>query len=57
MRWRLKIQKQYKNHDNGGLTYIGPMGEIALTPALVLDWARALVWSFAFLWIKFLMDV
>ncbi|KAF8132039.1 hypothetical protein EV363DRAFT_1480092 [Boletus edulis] len=42
-RWRIKLAKKYKNDYDEGLTYITPSGvSIPLTPAMVLDWARAL---------------
>ena len=44
--WRIKLQKLYKNEHDEGLTYVGPMGPLCLTPAMVLDWCRALVCFF-----------
>lgn len=41
-RWRLKLLKAYKNEYDEGLTYIGPLGPIPLTPAMVRDWCLAL---------------
>jgi len=42
-RWHLKLQKAHKNENDEGLTYIGPLGPILLTPAMVRDWCLALV--------------
>lgn len=42
-RWRLKLVKAHKNENDEGLTYIGPLKPIALTPAMVRDWCLALV--------------
>ncbi|KIK13778.1 hypothetical protein PISMIDRAFT_17760 [Pisolithus microcarpus 441] len=41
-RWRLKLQKAYKNEHDEGLTYIGPLGSIPLTPTMIRDWCLAL---------------
>ncbi|KIK15550.1 hypothetical protein PISMIDRAFT_16437 [Pisolithus microcarpus 441] len=41
-RWRLKLQKAYKNEGDKGLMYFGPQGPIPLTPAMVHDWCLAL---------------
>ncbi|KIK13183.1 hypothetical protein PISMIDRAFT_119385 [Pisolithus microcarpus 441] len=43
--WRIKLQHLHKNEHDEGFTYIGPMGPLALTPAMILDWCRALVSS------------
>jgi hypothetical protein len=40
--WRIKLQQKYKDEHNEGLTYVGPLRALPLTPAMVLDWARAL---------------
>ncbi|KAI6017834.1 hypothetical protein EDC04DRAFT_2607976 [Pisolithus marmoratus] len=37
-----KLQKVYKNKLDEGLTYIGPLRSIPLTPAMVWDWCLAL---------------
>ena len=43
-RWRTMLAKRYKNDQNEGLTYVTPSGHaLPLTPAMVLDWARAMV--------------
>jgi hypothetical protein len=41
-RWHIKLQQRYKNEHDEGLTYVGPLGALFLTLAMVLDWARAL---------------
>ena len=41
--WRIKLTKLYTNEHDEGLTYIRASGAMWLTPAMVLDWARALV--------------
>ncbi|KAG6370349.1 hypothetical protein JVT61DRAFT_12157 [Boletus reticuloceps] len=42
-RWRTMLTKKYKNEQNEGLTYVTPSGDaLPLTPAMVLDWARAM---------------
>jgi hypothetical protein len=43
IRWHIKLQARYKNDHDEGYTYVGPMGMIAFTPAMILDWCRALV--------------
>ncbi|KAI6025200.1 hypothetical protein BKA83DRAFT_4491946 [Pisolithus microcarpus] len=40
--WHVKLQRLHKNEHDEGFTYIGPMGPLALTPAMILDWCRAL---------------
>ncbi|KAG9309093.1 hypothetical protein JVU11DRAFT_10976 [Chiua virens] len=40
--WHIKLQQKYKNEHDEGLTYVGPLGALPLTLAMVLDWARAL---------------
>ncbi|KAI5997734.1 hypothetical protein EDC04DRAFT_2909525 [Pisolithus marmoratus] len=40
--WQLKLQKAYKNEYNEGMTYVGPLGPIPLTLAMVCDWCLAL---------------
>ncbi|KIK82027.1 hypothetical protein PAXRUDRAFT_14938 [Paxillus rubicundulus Ve08.2h10] len=40
--WHIKLQQKYKNEHNKGVTYVGPLGALHLTPAMVLDWAHAL---------------
>ncbi|KAI6041786.1 hypothetical protein EDC04DRAFT_2892670 [Pisolithus marmoratus] len=41
-RWQIKLQQLHKNEQNEGFTYVGPMGPIPLTPAMILDWCHAL---------------
>ncbi|KIJ21121.1 hypothetical protein PAXINDRAFT_6893 [Paxillus involutus ATCC 200175] len=41
-RWHIKLEKEHKNERDEGFTYVGPFGAIALTPAMILDWCRAL---------------
>ncbi|KAI6033484.1 hypothetical protein BKA83DRAFT_4120971 [Pisolithus microcarpus] len=41
-RWRLKLEKMYKNDHDEGLTYVGPLGAVPLTPAMIRDWCIAL---------------
>ncbi|KAI6019254.1 hypothetical protein BKA83DRAFT_4127200 [Pisolithus microcarpus] len=43
--WHIKLQHLHKNEHDEGFTYIGPMGPLALTPAMILDWCQALVSS------------
>ena len=39
-----KLEKKYANPDDGGYTYVADDGEkVPLTPALMLQWARAMV--------------
>ncbi|KAI9570934.1 hypothetical protein HD554DRAFT_2240850 [Boletus coccyginus] len=40
--WRIKLQACYKNSYDEGYMYVSPMGTIALIPAMILDWCRAL---------------
>ncbi|KAI6039442.1 hypothetical protein EDC04DRAFT_2895240 [Pisolithus marmoratus] len=40
--WWIKLQQLHKNEQNKGFTYVGPMGPILLTPAMILDWCHAL---------------
>lgn len=41
---RGKLEKKYANPDDGGYTYVADDGEkIPLTPALMSQWARAMV--------------
>ncbi|KAI6163600.1 hypothetical protein EDD17DRAFT_1428783, partial [Pisolithus thermaeus] len=42
-RWCLKLEKMYRNEHDEGLTYVGPLGAIPLTPAMIRDWCLALV--------------
>lgn len=42
-RWHIKLARIYKNEHDENLTYIRPSGAMQLTPAMVLDWAWALV--------------
>lgn len=42
-RLRLKLQNKYGNEHDGSMTYNGPLGSFPLTPAMVLDWCRAMV--------------
>ncbi|KAH0826292.1 hypothetical protein J3R83DRAFT_5769, partial [Lanmaoa asiatica] len=42
MRWRVKLERLYKNEDDEGMTYVGPRGPLPLTPNMILDWCRAL---------------
>ncbi|KAI6016777.1 hypothetical protein PISMIDRAFT_18143 [Pisolithus microcarpus 441] len=41
-RWCIKLQRLHKNEHDEGFTYIGPMGPLALTLAMILDWCWAL---------------
>ncbi|KIO01833.1 hypothetical protein M404DRAFT_149000, partial [Pisolithus tinctorius Marx 270] len=41
--WCMKLLSWYKNENDEGMTYIGPVGPIPLSPAMVLDWCHALV--------------
>ncbi|KAF9231874.1 hypothetical protein BU15DRAFT_67972 [Melanogaster broomeanus] len=41
-RWRTMLEKKYWNDHGNGLTYVGPLGVLTLTPAMILDWCRAL---------------
>ncbi|KAI6010317.1 hypothetical protein EDC04DRAFT_2580985, partial [Pisolithus marmoratus] len=38
-----KLQQLHKNEQDKGFTYIGPMGTLPLTPAMILDWCCTLV--------------
>ena len=40
--WHIKFQQRYKNEHDEGLTYVGPLGALPLTPAMVFDWVCAL---------------
>ncbi|KAI5980479.1 hypothetical protein EDC04DRAFT_2917958 [Pisolithus marmoratus] len=40
--WHIKLQCLHKNKHDEGFTYIGPMGPLMLTPAMILDWCQAL---------------
>ncbi|KAI6019129.1 hypothetical protein EDC04DRAFT_2901868 [Pisolithus marmoratus] len=46
--WHIKLQHLHKNKHNEGFTYIGPMGPLTLTPAMILDWCQALMSSMIF---------
>ncbi|KAI6011735.1 hypothetical protein EDC04DRAFT_2905321 [Pisolithus marmoratus] len=41
-RWCIKLQQLHKNERDEGWTYIGPMGPVPLTLAMILDWCHAL---------------
>ncbi|KAI5998888.1 hypothetical protein EDC04DRAFT_2909211 [Pisolithus marmoratus] len=41
-RWHLKLEKTYRNEHDEGLTYVGPLGAIPLTPTMICDWCLAL---------------
>ncbi|KAI6018704.1 hypothetical protein BKA83DRAFT_4496185 [Pisolithus microcarpus] len=38
----LKLEKMYKNNCDEELTYVGPLGAVPLTPAMICDWCIAL---------------
>ncbi|KAI6038115.1 hypothetical protein EDC04DRAFT_2896874 [Pisolithus marmoratus] len=38
VQWWIKLQWLHKNEEDEGFTYVGPMGPILLTPAMILDW-------------------
>ncbi|KIK96477.1 hypothetical protein PAXRUDRAFT_40757, partial [Paxillus rubicundulus Ve08.2h10] len=40
--WHIKLQQKYKNEHDEGLTYIGPLRALPLTPVMVLNWTCAL---------------
>ncbi|KAI6008520.1 hypothetical protein EDC04DRAFT_2907074 [Pisolithus marmoratus] len=40
--WHIKLQCLHKNEHDEGFTYIGPMGPLMSTPAMILDWCWAL---------------
>ncbi|KAI5983615.1 hypothetical protein EDC04DRAFT_2506053, partial [Pisolithus marmoratus] len=40
--WHMKLLKAYKNGHDKGLTYVGPLRPIPLTPTMVCDWCLAL---------------
>ncbi|KAI6038005.1 hypothetical protein EDC04DRAFT_2604413 [Pisolithus marmoratus] len=40
--WQIKLQQLHKNEQDEGYTYIGPMGTLPLTPAMILDWCHTL---------------
>ncbi|KAI6022829.1 hypothetical protein BKA83DRAFT_11121 [Pisolithus microcarpus] len=39
--WHIKLQRLHKNKHDEGFTYIGPMGLLTLTLAMILDWCWA----------------
>ncbi|KAF9238400.1 hypothetical protein BU15DRAFT_75336 [Melanogaster broomeanus] len=41
-RWRIMLEKKHQNDHGNGFTYIGPLGVLPLTPAMILDWCHAL---------------
>ena len=45
-----KVEKKYANPDNGGYTFVADDGEkVPLTPALMLQWAWAMVYILLFI--------
>ncbi|KAI6038826.1 hypothetical protein EDC04DRAFT_2895931 [Pisolithus marmoratus] len=42
VQWWIKLQQLHKNEQNEGFMYVGPMGPVPLTPAMILDWCHAL---------------
>jgi hypothetical protein len=36
--WRTMLEKKSQDSHNNGFTYVGPLGALALTPAMILDW-------------------
>ncbi|KIK75744.1 hypothetical protein PAXRUDRAFT_784664, partial [Paxillus rubicundulus Ve08.2h10] len=40
--WHTMLKKKYWNNHDGGFTYVGPLGALALTLAMILDWCCAL---------------
>ncbi|KIK91440.1 hypothetical protein PAXRUDRAFT_40616, partial [Paxillus rubicundulus Ve08.2h10] len=39
--WCTMLEKKYQNDHDGGFIYVGPLGALALTPAMILDWCHA----------------
>jgi hypothetical protein len=46
-RLHLKLQNKYGNEHDRAMEYNGPLGSFLLTPAMILDWCRAMVCKYS----------